>query len=51
VDAIHRAAQIHGAGAERVVGAAGHEARQIGLALDLICFRLDGPSGQRFIGN
>ena len=34
VDAIHRAAQIHGAGAERVAGAAGHETRQVGLALD-----------------
>ena len=32
VDAIDGAAEIHGAGAERVAGAAGHEARQIGLA-------------------
>src|SRR5262245_4600195 len=34
VDAIHRAAEIHAAGAHRVAVAAGHEARQIGLALD-----------------
>ncbi len=33
VDAVDGAAEIHGAGAERVLRAAGHEARQIGLAL------------------
>ena len=34
VDAVDRLAEIHGAGAERIAGSAGHEARQIGLALD-----------------
>ena len=34
VDAVDGRAEIHRAGAERVAGAAGHEARQIGLALD-----------------
>ena len=34
VDAIDGRTEIHRAGAERVAGAAGHEARQIGLALD-----------------
>ena len=33
VDAIDGAAQIHRTGAERILRAAGHEARQIGLAL------------------
>jgi len=32
--AVHGVAEIHGAGAHRVARAAGHEARQIGLALD-----------------
>src|SRR3954447_23148219 len=34
VDAVHRAPEIHRARAERVAGATGHEARQIGLAGD-----------------
>src|ERR1700756_317545 len=34
VDAVDGGSEIHGAGAERIAGAAGHEARQIGLALD-----------------
>src|SRR5439155_14790259 len=34
VDAVDGRAEIHRAGAERIAGAAGHEARQIGLALD-----------------
>src|SRR4051812_26459114 len=41
MDAIDGAAEIHRAGAERVAGAAGHVARQIGLALDH--FRGRGP--------
>src|ERR1700754_1747814 len=32
--AIHCAAEVHGAGAERIAGPTGHEARQIGLARD-----------------
>ena len=34
VDAIDRLAEIERPGAERIAGTAGHEARQIGLALD-----------------
>ena len=34
VDAVDGVAEIHGAGAERIAGAASHEARQIGLARD-----------------
>src|SRR5205085_1695165 len=34
VNAVYRAAEIHGARAKRVGRAAGHEARQVGLALD-----------------
>src|SRR5436305_1257322 len=34
VDAVDGGAEIHRAGAERVAGTAGHEARQIGLALN-----------------
>src|SRR5436190_11657068 len=34
VDAINGAAEIHGAGAERIAGAASHPARQIRLPLD-----------------
>ena len=34
VDAVDGVAEIHGARAERVAGAAGHEARQVWLALD-----------------
>src|SRR5262249_14275987 len=34
VEAVHRVAEIHCARSERVARAAGHEARQIGLALD-----------------
>src|SRR5664279_5769239 len=34
VDAVHGAAEIHGARAERIARAAGHESRQIRLALD-----------------
>src|SRR6478736_4183570 len=34
VDAIDGGAEVHGAGAERVAGSAGHDARQIGLAGD-----------------
>ena len=34
VDAVHSVAEIHCARSERVAGATGHEARQIGLALD-----------------
>ena len=34
VDAVHGRAEIHGARTERITGAAGHEARQVGLALD-----------------
>src|SRR5215831_1841214 len=34
VDAVHRAAEIHGTGAEGIAGAAGHETRQVGLAVD-----------------
>src|SRR4249920_154148 len=34
VDAVDGGAEIHRAGAERIAGATGHEARQIGLALD-----------------
>ncbi len=41
VDAIHRAAEIHRAGTERIAGTAGHLTRQIGLARDH--FRGRGP--------
>ena len=34
VDAVDGRTEIHRAGAQRIAGAAGHEARQIGLALD-----------------
>src|SRR5450432_2218838 len=34
VNAIHRAAEIHGTCAKRVAGAAGHEARQVRLTRD-----------------
>src|SRR3954471_23749007 len=34
MDAIYRGAEVERAGAERVAGTAGHEARQIGLARD-----------------
>jgi len=43
MDAIHGAAEIHGAGAERVAGTAGHLARQIRLARDH--FRRRSQSG------
>ena len=34
MDAIDGAAEIHGAGAELIAGTPGHEARQVGLALE-----------------
>src|SRR6478672_3150137 len=34
MDAVDRGAEVERAGAERIAGAAGHPARQIGLALD-----------------
>src|SRR4029079_16428829 len=40
VDAVHGVAEIHGASAEGVAGAAGHEARQVGLAVDHLCRRM-----------
>jgi len=43
VDAIDRGAKIHGARTERIAGAAGHEARQIRLALNH--FRRRAPIG------
>src|SRR3974390_2507512 len=43
VDAVDGGSEIHGAGAERIAGAAGHEARQVGVACDAL--RRWGPVG------
>src|SRR5215472_17162524 len=40
VDAVHSGAKIHCARSERIARAAGHEARQIGLALDHFRWRM-----------
>src|SRR5262249_34150985 len=51
VDAIDGATQIHGAGTERILWASGHEARQIGLALQHLggrrSIRAFGPARHR----